>query len=61
LKVKFNNVFGYFFELSNSYKNAAPEDFVRIQTLSNCERFTTEKLKKLEVDLMQAAASAPTT
>ena len=58
LKVKFNNIFGYFFEITNSYKNAVPTDFIRIQTLSNCERFTTEKLKKLEVDLLEADAES---
>ena len=58
IKVKFNNIFGYFFEITNSYKNAVPEHFIRIQTLSNCERFTTERLKKYEVDLLQADAEA---
>jgi DNA mismatch repair protein MutS len=58
LKIKFNNIFGYFFETTNLYKNSVPEDFIRIQTLSNCERFTTEKLKKYEIDLIQADAEA---
>ncbi len=52
IKIKFNNIFGYFFEISKNAKISPPNSFIRIQTLSNVERYTTEKLKKYEVDLM---------
>lgn len=48
LKVKFNKVFGYYFEVTNSFKGLVPEYFVRKQTLTNSERFTTSELKELE-------------
>ena len=48
LKIKFNKVFGYYFEVTNSFKNLVPEYFVRKQTLANAERYTTDKLKELE-------------
>lgn len=54
LKVKFNKVFGYYFEVSNSFKNQVPPYFVRKQTLVNGERFTTDELKNLEDIIMGA-------
>lgn len=48
LKVKFNKVFGYYFEISNSFKNQVPDYYIRKQTLVNGERFTTDELKELE-------------
>ena len=48
LKVKFNKVFGYYFEVTNSFKNMVPEYFIRKQTLANAERYTTDQLKELE-------------
>lgn len=48
LKVKFNRVFGYYLEVTNSYKALVPENWMRKQTLANSERYTTEKLKELE-------------
>lgn len=48
LKVKYNHVFGYFFEVTNSYLGQVPQDYIRKQTLTNAERFTTPKLKELE-------------
>ena len=54
LKVKFNKVFGYYFEVSNSFKNMVPDYFVRKQTLVNGERFTTDELKNLEDIIMGA-------
>lgn len=48
LKVKFNKVFGYYFEVTNSFKDMVPDYFVRKQTLTNAERFTTSELKELE-------------
>ncbi|MDO4328228.1 MAG: DNA mismatch repair protein MutS [Lachnospiraceae bacterium] len=54
LKVKFNKVFGYYFEVSNSFKNQVPDYFVRKQTLVNGERFTSDELKNLEDIIMGA-------
>ncbi len=48
LKIKFNKVFGYYIEVSNSFKDLVPDYYVRKQTLTNAERFTTDKLKELE-------------
>jgi DNA mismatch repair protein MutS len=48
LKVKYNKVFGYYLEVSNSYKDMVPEDYIRKQTLANAERFYTPELKELE-------------
>jgi len=48
LRIKYNHVFGYFFEVTNSYTGLIPDDFIRKQTLTNAERFSTEKLKELE-------------
>ncbi|MBQ6835362.1 MAG: DNA mismatch repair protein MutS, partial [Lachnospiraceae bacterium] len=54
LKVKFNKVFGYYFEVTNSFKNMVPDYFIRKQTLANAERYTTDKLKELEDIIMGA-------
>jgi len=54
LKVKFNKVFGYYFEVTNSYKDMVPEDYIRKQTLANAERYTTPKLKELEDTILNA-------
>lgn len=48
LKIKFNKVFGYYLEVTNSFKNLVPDNWGRKQTLTNAERYTTEELKKLE-------------
>lgn len=48
LKVKFNKVFGYYFEVTNSFKDLVPDYFIRKQTLTNAERYTTDELKNLE-------------
>ena len=48
LKLKYNKVFGYYLEVTNSFKNLVPADWVRKQTLTNAERYTTDELKKLE-------------
>ena len=48
LKIKYNKVFGYYFEVTNSFKDLVPDYFVRKQTLANAERYTTDKLKELE-------------
>lgn len=54
LKIKYNKVFGYYFEVTNSYKDMVPEDYIRKQTLANAERFTTPKLKELEDTILNA-------
>lgn len=54
LKVKYNKVFGYYFEVTNSYKNLVPEDYIRKQTLANAERYTTPRLKELEDTILNA-------
>ena len=48
LKIKYNKVFGYYFEVTNSFKDLVPDYFVRKQTLANAERYTTDELKELE-------------
>ena len=48
LKIKYNKVFGYYIEVSNSFKDKVPDYYVRKQTLTNAERYTTDKLKELE-------------
>ena len=48
LKVGYNRVFGYYIEVSNSYKDMVPDTYIRKQTLTNCERFITQELKELE-------------
>ncbi len=48
LKVSYNKIFGYYFEITNSNLKNIPPHFIRKQTLANCERFCTEELKELE-------------
>lgn len=54
LKIKYNKVFGYYFEVTNSYRDMVPEDYVRKQTLANAERYTTPRLKELEDTILNA-------
>ena len=54
LKIKYSNVFGYSFEVTNSFKDKVPDYFIRKQTLTNCERYTTPKLKELEDTILNA-------
>ena len=54
LKVGYNKVFGYFIEISNSYKNQVPNTYIRKQTLTTGERYITEELKKHEDDVLSA-------
>jgi DNA mismatch repair protein MutS len=54
LKIKYNKVFGYYFEVTNSFKNMVPDDYVRKQTLANAERYTTPRLKELEDTILNA-------
>ena len=56
LKIGFNNVFGYYLEVTNKYKdkNLVPPEWVRKQTLTNAERYITEELKELEQKILSA-------
>ena len=54
LHIKYNKIFGYYFEVTNSYKELVPEDYVRRQTLANAERYTTPRLKELEDTILNA-------
>lgn len=48
LRIRYNKVFGYYLEVTNSFQQLVPADWIRKQTLANAERYTTEELKKLE-------------
>ena len=54
LKVRFNKVFGYYIEVTNSFLDKVPPDYIRKQTLTNCERFITEELKEIERRVLSA-------
>ena len=54
LKIKYNRVFGYSLEVTNTFKNLVPDTYIRKQTLSNAERYITQELKELE-DLILGA------
>lgn len=54
LKIKYNKVFGYYLEVTNSYKELVPEYYIRKQTLTNAERYITPELKELEDKILGA-------
>ncbi|MCM1282225.1 MAG: DNA mismatch repair protein MutS [Roseburia sp.] len=54
LRIKFNKVFGYYLEVTNSFKNLVPDYYVRKQTLTNAERYITPELKELEDTILGA-------
>ena len=54
LKIGYNRVFGYYIEVSNSYKKLVPDTYIRKQTLTNCERYITQELKELEGKILGA-------
>lgn len=54
LKVGYNRVFGYYIEISNFYRDKVPDEYIRKQTLTNCERFITPDLKQLEGRILGA-------
>ncbi|MBR7081476.1 MAG: DNA mismatch repair protein MutS [Oscillospiraceae bacterium] len=54
LKVSYNKVFGYYIEIPRSMSDDVPDDYIRKQTLTNCERFITQELKELETALLTA-------
>lgn len=54
LKISFNNVFGYYLEVTNAHKDKVPQDWIRKQTLTNAERYITEELKEYETKILGA-------
>ena len=54
LKISFNNVFGYYLEVRNRFKDQVPEDWIRKQTLVGAERYITEELKEYESKILSA-------
>ena len=54
LKISFNNVFGYYIEVRNTYKDNVPEEWIRKQTLVNAERYITQELKQYEEKILGA-------
>ena len=58
LKVGYNKVFGYFIEVTNSYRNMVPDTYIRKQTLTGAERFITQELKTHEDDVLSARFKA---
>ena len=58
LKVKFNNVFGYFIEITSSKLAKVPDDYTRKQTMANCERYITPALKEMENKVLGAEERA---
>ena len=54
LRIKYNKVFGYYLEVTNSYKELVPDYYTRKQTLANAERYITPELKELEDTILGA-------
>src|SRR5690606_7607885 len=54
LKIAFNNVFGYYLEVTNAHKDKVPDDWIRKQTLTNAERYITQELKDYEDKILSA-------
>ena len=54
LRIKFNKIYGYFFEVTNSYKDQVPDYFIRKQTLTNAERFVTDELTNVSNAILGA-------
>ena len=54
LRIKYNKVFGYYIEVTNSFKDMVPDRYIRKQTLTNCERFITPELKDMESKILSA-------
>ena len=55
LKIGYNRVFGYYIEVTRMYYDLIPENYIRKQTLANCERFITEELKEMETKILYAS------
>ncbi|MEG0570858.1 MAG: DNA mismatch repair protein MutS, partial [Oscillospiraceae bacterium] len=54
LKIGYNRVFGYYIEVTKSYLGLVPQEYIRKQTLANCERYITQELKELETKVITA-------
>ena len=54
LKIGYNRVFGYYIEVTNTFKDLVPDHYIRKQTLANCERYITQELKELESKVLGA-------
>jgi DNA mismatch repair protein MutS len=54
LKISFNNVFGYYIEVTNTHRDKVPDNYIRKQTLANAERFVTPELKEYEEKILHA-------
>ena len=54
LKIRYNKVFGYYIEVTNSFKDMVPDSYIRKQTLTNCERYITDELKNIEARVLGA-------
>ena len=54
LKIGYNNVFGYYIEVTNTHRDKVPDDWIRKQTLVNAERYITEELKEYEEKILTA-------
>ncbi len=54
LRIGYNRVFGYYLEVLNTYRDLVPENYIRKQTLTNCERYITPELKELEAKVLGA-------
>ena len=57
LKIGYNNVFGYYIEVRNTYRDQVPPEWIRKQTLVGCERYVTEELKEYESKILDAEGS----
>ncbi len=55
LKIKYNKVFGYYIEVTNSFLSQVPDRYIRKQTLTNCERYITQELKELESKVLTSS------
>ncbi len=55
LKIKYNKIFGYFIEVTNSNLSLVPENYIRKQTMANCERYITQELKEEENKILNAS------
>lgn len=58
LKTGYNRVFGYYIEVSNSFKDQVPENYIRRQTLTSGERYVTEELKEFEAQVLSSAGKS---
>ncbi len=54
LKIKYNKIFGYFIEITNSNIHLVPDNYIRKQTMANCERYITDELKQVENEILNA-------